>query len=377
MSDFVDIGGGLKQFVGSAKADSPLDQAQQILGIRDLAARIQQAPVDAKIKEIEMALKGNQLLNADVDNLMKNVQLKSALNDESRKQTDFFRNTISSLPSLLNQSPELAAQVAKSIGISLAQNKDGTFTGALPGQDGSVKAFTIDSNNVADPEKKAAIANNYRDEWTKAATPYRVVNTQFNNLQKSSNLATAQGDISMIFALMKMEDPNSSVREGEADAARKSPGASEQVRNMYERAIANPNAPFFGPAGSRTRTNFIEAAKALHENTKADTISQGKFFVDMASRSHINPKDVLVPVGIGDDAINFDSLSGNGATLLGQNEPKDAPKDIAVPGKPAKEASVFGSMTSKDATPAPGKQPIKFKNLDDLLNQRLLGGPPK
>jgi hypothetical protein len=64
------------------------------------------------------------------------------------------------------------------------------------------------------------------------------VATSFNVINRLSNQTpSAAGDLSLIFAYMKMLDPGSVVREGEFANAQNTAGIPDQVRNAYNKAL--------------------------------------------------------------------------------------------------------------------------------------------
>lgn len=63
------------------------------------------------------------------------------------------------------------------------------------------------------------------------------VATQLAKLKKSVSMNSAAGDMSAIFAYMKMNDPESTVREGEYATAEQARGIPEHVLNAYNKAI--------------------------------------------------------------------------------------------------------------------------------------------
>lgn len=373
MADFVDVGGGYKQYIGSQPHQqpdkNPLDQVQQILSLKDLSNRIAQAPVDMRIKELDQALRTNQVLQTGVENERAAIALKSAKNTESRAQADFFRNGISSLPAIANMSPELAKGYAAKFGIDLAENKEtGGFNAAIQMPNGEVKVFPIDTTAVTDPEKIKGIENTYRDEWGKASLTYRVQYQQFGAMKKALALATPQGDISGMFAYMKLNDPNSSVREGEIATAQNSPGVSEWIRNQYNRALTS-KSPLFGPANSITRANFVDAGDALVREGKTNTEAQARFFLNMANNSkNVKASNVLTPAGdISLESLTHDSSTSN----ITASDNSDRPT------KKTTEASSIGSAIPKPAPEARSQSTAPKKSLDDILSSQLFLSPGK
>lgn len=332
-----DVGEGI-QLVDVAKSDSAgLDQATKYLSLVDLANKIRQAPVDMKIKEIDAALKGNQLLMTDIANETARVELVTKRNEEVRKSADFHLNYMKSLPQLFGQDFNLGRQFLRQgfPGAEASDNKDGTVTITMQSPDGQIKPFTIDPKKVADPEKIKGMESDFRKEWQTNAKGFALQDQFYQNILKSAPLGTGAGDISIIYGYMKLQDPNSAVREGEAATAQNAPGITEQIRNLYNKALTS-DGPLFGPAGSATRTQFVNASKILYDDAKSSALQQAKFFHDTAVRSNLDPRNVIIPMGavsykdVNDQAA--DQTPSRNANSPSATAPGPSPKNPPAPG---------------------------------------------
>lgn len=87
---------------------------------------------------------------------------------------------------------------------------------------------------------------------------FNVIRSAYENVRAAGANPSAAGDLSMIFAYMKLLDPGSVVREQEFANAQNAAGVPDQVRNMYNRALngqrLNPNQ----------RQDFISQAERLY-----------------------------------------------------------------------------------------------------------------
>lgn len=91
---------------------------------------------------------------------------------------------------------------------------------------------------------------------------FREVESAYNNVRSAAQNPSAAGDLSMIFAYMKMLDPGSVVREQEFANAQNAAGVPDRVRNLYNRALngqrLNPNQ----------RQDFINQAERLYASRR-------------------------------------------------------------------------------------------------------------
>lgn len=85
----------------------------------------------------------------------------------------------------------------------------------------------------------------------------RSVLSMFTNVQNASQNPSAAGDLSLIFAYMKMLDPGSVVREQEFANAQNAAGVPDQIRNAYNRAISGERL------NPQQRADFVNQARQL------------------------------------------------------------------------------------------------------------------
>ena len=99
---------------------------------------------------------------------------------------------------------------------------------------------------------------------------------------------TAAGDLSLIFAYMKMLDPGSVVREGEQASAANARGVPEAIRTMYNRVISGERL------GKNQREDFKNQAVGLY---KSQMKSQKRFddqYKELAKRYDLDPSNIVV-----------------------------------------------------------------------------------
>ena len=88
---------------------------------------------------------------------------------------------------------------------------------------------------------------------------YATVRSAYQSVQAAARQPSAAGDLSLIFAYMKILDPGSVVREQEFANAQNAAGIPDRVRNLYNRALngqrLNPNQ----------RRDFINQANNLFQ----------------------------------------------------------------------------------------------------------------
>ncbi len=112
------------------------------------------------------------------------------------------------------------------------------------------------------------------------------VSAAYEKIQSSASNPSAAGDLSLIFAYMKMLDPGSTVREGEFANAQNAGGLDDRLRNQYNRIVdgerLNPDQ----------RADFLRQAKnafGAHVHQYEDA---AKRYQGIAQRRGLAPEDV-------------------------------------------------------------------------------------
>lgn len=159
---------------------------------------------------------------------------------------------------------------------------DGVSLMAIPGgpADPNTKSTKDDSRTFAKADK-------LRDEFNTQSKDFITVGDSYNMVQEVAKRPDAAGDLSMIFAFMKMLDPNSVVREQEFANAQNAAGVPDRIRNQYNKII---NGERLNPT---QRAEFIGQAKNLFNTRKARQEVLTKRYAEIAKRNGVNPDDVV------------------------------------------------------------------------------------
>lgn len=92
------------------------------------------------------------------------------------------------------------------------------------------------------------------------------------------------GDISGVFAYMKMLDPASTVREGEQAQARNAAGVPDQIQNAYNKALKGETL------NAKQRADFTNRAEQLYRNQYNRQVKLNQDFESVARSTGIDPK---------------------------------------------------------------------------------------
>lgn len=112
------------------------------------------------------------------------------------------------------------------------------------------------------------------------------VSVAFDKIQKAAKVPSAAGDLSLIFAYMKLLDPGSTVREGEFANAQNATGVPGQVLNMYNRALKGERlAP-------EQRADFLGQAQNLYGAHEEQVRPLFERYRGLAEKAGATPDDV-------------------------------------------------------------------------------------
>lgn len=128
---------------------------------------------------------------------------------------------------------------------------------------------------------------NLRGEYQRATDEYRTVKQAFKKVEASLAENTGIGDVGGIFGVMKIFDPGSTVREGEAATVQNSGGVPEQMRGLYNRVITGERLT---PEQRRQISSVARAQFETYEQGYQDRTGE---YIGMAEQYGLNPSNVV------------------------------------------------------------------------------------
>lgn len=129
-------------------------------------------------------------------------------------------------------------------------------------------------------------ASNLRKEYMGQITEHLKRSQAYSTIQSSTD--SAQGDLSLIFAYMRMLDPGSTVREGEFATAEKTAGVPEQIRNLYNRVREGTRL------GPEQRAGFKREAWQIVEAQRRNLASTADFYRTQATFYGVSPERIIL-----------------------------------------------------------------------------------
>ncbi|HAM55009.1 MAG TPA: hypothetical protein DCQ64_06240 [Candidatus Rokubacteria bacterium] len=145
----------------------------------------------------------------------------------------------------------------------------------------------------ADLAKAAKGASDLRQEFqgTPLFKDTQIISSAYDKIANTSD--TGPGDISLIFAYMKLMDPGSTVREGEFATAANAGSIPQSLLTTYNKARDGDKlAP-------ELRAQFRREAKTLHDNQMSRYRQAAEQYRRLAPGVGASPDDVVLDYGYG------------------------------------------------------------------------------
>lgn len=120
------------------------------------------------------------------------------------------------------------------------------------------KRDALNPKPKTDTELKAATDLRKEYQGRPGVKEFNTVKSAYSKIQSAAKNPSAAGDLSLIFAYMKLLDPNSTVREGEFANAQNAAGVPDQVKNMANKIVSGER---LNPS---QRQDFINQARGVY-----------------------------------------------------------------------------------------------------------------
>lgn len=156
--------------------------------------------------------------------------------------------------------------------------------------EGSPQVAAIDEAIKGEGGDKAGLSDvaGMRKEYTKLSSDFIATRDALKRIEVGAKNPSAAGDIALIFNFMKMQDPGSTVREGEFATAQNAAGVPEQVKNTYNRLISGERL------SPEQRQDFLGTARSLFDEQLVQQKQLAKTFSALAESQNIDPSQVAI-----------------------------------------------------------------------------------
>lgn len=198
--------------------------------------------------------------------------------------------------------PMTTGPTAKQAGVFEGQKEESkinTAGGAMAAQAGreagaaarAKLAAELEQGGITGQQQQAALA--LADDYQKQSSVFTDTKNAVSNIVTLAQRITSQraagkdapaAHIGLIFNFMKMQDPGSTVREGEQAMAANAAGVDERVRNLYNSLIKG------GRLSPEQVTDFTTTASDVYRQRAAAQASLEKDFTQRATTMRVPPQ---------------------------------------------------------------------------------------
>lgn len=155
------------------------------------------------------------------------------------------------------------------------------------GPNGRLQPIGGGPNDPSAGENRIRNERELRREYQSATQEYRTVRQAFQKVEASLAQGTGIGDVGGIFGVMKIFDPGSTVREGEAATVQNSGGVPENIRGLYNRVATGERLT------PQQRAEIIAVGRAQFGTYEQSYQSRVADFTRMAQGYGIDPRNVV------------------------------------------------------------------------------------
>jgi hypothetical protein len=187
-----------------------------------------------------------------------------------------------------------------------------------------------EANARADKGKALDTAEGLRKEFvnnhvTKAT---QEVAASWDKMQRAAKTPSAAGDMALIYGFMKMNDPGSTVREGEFASAQNAGGVDSRVISLYNSVL---NGQRLAP---EIRADFLGQAKNMYAAQMGRFAPVRKAYASLAEKAGVDPNDVALDLGFPGGEGEASGATGpterDSAAVKWAKENRDDPRAAAV-----------------------------------------------
>ncbi len=279
-----------EQVIRTAEGDIPVNQVLQ------LRTRKQQADSQAELAEVDliMELQARYPQNKYVKQwtasayagIQQKQQLRSKQLEAQRLQLDTLsagleREKFDQERLKYEQAPERAAAQTK-VEADEGIRRDTARIQAEQGKEIAVAG----AKGEAGP-KETDIAG-MRKEFSGLSGDFLKVRDAYARIQSVAKDSSAAGDLALIFSYIKVLDPGSTVREGEAASAENTRGVPDTIRQQYNKVLSGERL------ADGQRQDFLKQSGNLYKAQLGRQRQIESQFSDLATRRGMNPKDVVL-----------------------------------------------------------------------------------
>ena len=222
--------------------------------------------------------------------------VKTGMSETERVREDDRAAKAEALQASLAQARELAQQRTE------AENQRARESNQTRRDLAGIAAAAAGSRRSAADEARASqLSTRLRGQYEQnpaIKNAYTIAN-QLQTVRAAASQSDAASDLSLIYAYMKILDPNSVVRESEFATAEKARGVPDDIRNLYNRVLKGTRLT------PEQRTQFLATATRVGQQARAGLKMQNDRYAKIAGQMGVDPSLVVF-----DPFMDGDPVSG-------------------------------------------------------------------
>ena len=128
-----------------------------------------------------------------------------------------------------------------------------------------------------------------RDDYTARSKDFLSVRDAYSKIEAvAKGEPSPAGDVALIFGFMRINDPASTVREGEFATAQNAAGVPDRIRNLYNRAIEGTRLT------PEQRTDFLKQANTMFRTYRDSQLDLERQFKGIATKRGADPDEAVL-----------------------------------------------------------------------------------
>ena len=148
-------------------------------------------------------------------------------------------------------------------------------------------SLKVDERLTKEVEQDLKTEAGLRKEVNTLLGDFGIIADNYAKIQAAASDPSAAGDLALVFAYMKLLDPPSSVREGEAASAKNAGGVPDRVRATYNNVLRGENFT------EEQRKDFVARADKLFEASRLEAQKTATAYEKIAKNAGVNVDNVL------------------------------------------------------------------------------------
>lgn len=245
---------------------------------------------------IDAANASNAMQNRNAQTSISQARLRATQNEFARKYGNDFSNTVTENSKIVAAAPENERQIVAQQLHQQLKSKFGNIPDYDPTEIPAMVAMGNAALNAQAKGNKSGDVNfkaetSLRKEFASTQKDYNVINTAYNNLNQLSKSNTPQAQISLLYQFMKIQDPNSVVRESEFATAASAGSYGDKIQNAVTRLMNGQRLTNDQVKG------FVNAAGNLYTAQRQSFTKSKKYYQGLANEYGLNPDRITYDGG--------------------------------------------------------------------------------